>query len=270
MMAAIQRILSARGIDFDKDMNRVRCFPHCINLAVKAGLSYMTVIKSDDEELDGYDLELDERLDNLTADIDYLFELEDDVVGKVRKLVNACRASGGRRDKLAETIREGNEKEWWRDDKNQAHTMRVLALLRDVDTRWSSVYYMVDRLLYLYPAVERTANASDSDDLKSLCLNDLQRRILKDIRLFLHVFHSVQELGSAEKTPTLSIVLPLYEKLLQLLRVLPNSVPNLTHAIRASVAKLTEYNELIRRNPVYTLAICELIIFPFLIKLTLD
>ncbi|KAF9030014.1 hypothetical protein BDZ89DRAFT_922328, partial [Hymenopellis radicata] len=212
------------------------CFPHCINLAVKAGLDYLT---------------------DLILDAGYQWELERDIIAKVRKLVAACRASGPRREKLADTIREGNKEGWWIDIANRTETLRVLALLRDVDTRWSSIYYMVDCLLLLYPAVDKFITSSDSAEMKSLLLDRLQIPILREIQLFLFAFHSVQELGSAEKTPTLSIVLPLFEKLLLNLRKLPDRVPNLVCDIKGSLRRLQEYNDLIRHNPVYRLAMCK-------------
>ena len=46
---------------------------------------------------------------------------------------------------------------------------------------------------------------------------------------------------SADKTPTLSVVIPTYEKLLFLLGKLTKDLPNLKHAINTSAAKLKEY-----------------------------
>ena len=47
----------------------------------------------------------------------------------------------------------------------------------------------------------------------------------------------------ADKTPTLSVVIPTYEKLLFLLGKLTKDLPNLKHAIDTSAAKLKEYLE---------------------------
>lgn len=71
------------------------------------------------------------------------------------------------------------------------------------------------------------------------------------------MFHAVQELVSAEKTPTLSIVLPMYEKLITLLQSLKLCLPKLSHAISASISKLTEYLQLSQCMRVYALAIGE-------------
>ncbi|KAJ7039416.1 hypothetical protein C8F04DRAFT_898191, partial [Mycena alexandri] len=64
----------------------------------------------------------------------------------------------------------------------------------------------------------------------------------------------VEELVSAEKTPTLSIVLPLYERLIIMLRNLKRQLPKLGHAISAAIHKLEEYLGLSRRAPIYALA----------------
>lgn len=79
-------------------------------------------------------------------------------------------------------------------------------------------------------------------------------RVLDDIRTFLRVPHIVQEIVSAEKTPTLSIVLPIYEKLIVMLKNLQAQLPEIAHAIGASVEKLEEYLTYSRRTKIYALA----------------
>lgn len=83
---------------------------------------------------------------------------------------------------------------------------------------------------------------------------DAQFRVALDICVFLQVFHSAQELVSAEKTPTLSIVLLLYELLLHMLKDLARVKVKLAHAIKASVAKLQGYLAISRKTKIYTLA----------------
>ncbi len=78
--------------------------------------------------------------------------------------------------------------------------------------------------------------------------------MLDDIRSFLAIPHAVQELLSAELTPTISLVLPAYEKLIRLLKMASARYCLLSHAINISVIKMEEYFEKVRRNPVLTLA----------------
>ncbi|KAF8058973.1 hypothetical protein FPV67DRAFT_1391539, partial [Lyophyllum atratum] len=208
----------------------LRCFPHVTNIAVKTGLKYITK-------------ELAEE------DVEYLEALQSDVVAAARKLVNTCRSSGQRREDLADTIKTGNLAGIFGSD-----GMRVVALLRDVDTRWSSIFLMIDRVLEMYPAIKVMLEKPKYADLQSVLLDDVQLRVLYDIRQFLYVFHTIQEVVSADKTPTLSVVLPLYEKLITMLRDLKRVTPNLGHVISASEEKLEEYLAKSRKTRVYILA----------------
>lgn len=78
--------------------------------------------------------------------------------------------------------------------------------------------------------------------------------LLQDIREFLQAPHLVQEILSAQKTPTLSMALPGYEKLLILLRLLKCKLWRIGHAIDASISKIEEYLMKARENNVYIVA----------------
>jgi len=84
--------------------------------------------------------------EELAAPMKYKAALEADPVGKAHSLVTVCRSSGQRRSELSEIIIKGNEEEIWPKRK-----MRVVQLLRDVETRWSSLYNIVGRVIELYP-----------------------------------------------------------------------------------------------------------------------
>ncbi|KAJ3745198.1 hypothetical protein EV360DRAFT_57521 [Lentinula raphanica] len=237
MMAAIELELAERDIHFDRNGNRVRCFPHVINIAVKTGLSFLTTLPS---------------LPHDAADDDgYRNALASDLISRVRHLVNLCRASGNRRDEFRNTVLS-MRRELDCNDENMLLD-RVVVLLRDVDTRWSSTFYMVDRFLELYPAIQRFVQKdpklSDTDLFTSVEL-----QVLDDIRSYLFAFHSVQELASAEKTPTLSIVLPLYEGLIEILGMMKSTLPNLSHIINVSLDKLHEYVDKAQVTNIYGLA----------------
>jgi hypothetical protein len=111
----------------------------------------MTKIPENDREVD--QVLIDESFPRVPYDIDFEYReaLERDVVGAARKLVNACRASGQRREVLENTIQEGNKQGWFKDKSGCSYTLEELVLLRDVDTRWSSILYMIDRLIVNYP-----------------------------------------------------------------------------------------------------------------------
>ncbi|KAJ7894679.1 ribonuclease H-like domain-containing protein [Mycena olivaceomarginata] len=210
----------------------IRCFPHVINLAVKAGLKEVT-------ELPGYEPDI------------YWDALKLDPVAAARKLVTACRASGQRRDTFEDTIEQGNAAGGFGDP---PEILRVVGLLKDVDTRWSATFLMIDRLLEQYQAVDRFLNAPAQDEIAHHSFDAMTLRVLSDIRRFLEVFHVVQEIVSAQKTPTLSMVLPLYENLIVMLRNLATDLDEISHAIEASIRKLEDYLSLSRRTRMYSLA----------------
>ena len=91
-------------------------------------------------------------------------------------------------------------------------------------------------------------------DVAEHALTDIEITVLKDIRSFLSVFHYAQQIVSAEKTPTLSIVIPVYEKLIGMFQNLKRHKPNIAHAIKASIEKLEEYMGKARSTKMYVLA----------------
>ena len=88
---------------------------------------------------------------------EYLAALKQDLISCARKLVNACRASGQRRSELHKIVLEMKLEAHQSDSQNTDQNppiFRAVVLLRDVDTRWSSIYLMIDRLIELYPVRE--------------------------------------------------------------------------------------------------------------------
>ena len=141
------------------------CFPHVINIAVKSGLSLLTKMpkkkKTKDSERTGWESEDKDDDEGSTADgcgrefsSDWLYNaaLEADPIAHCRKLVSNCCASGQRREDLQATITDANKARLFgKDDKGISIQLPSLQLLRDVDTRWSSIYLMLERVLDLYP-----------------------------------------------------------------------------------------------------------------------
>jgi hypothetical protein len=74
----------------------------------------------------------------------YEAAIQTDPIGKSRSIVSTCRTSGQRRAELQEIISDGNQSGLWK--------LRRVQLLRDVDTRWSSLFGMIDRVIELYQA----------------------------------------------------------------------------------------------------------------------
>ncbi|KAJ3767345.1 hypothetical protein FB446DRAFT_600347, partial [Lentinula raphanica] len=209
MMATLERQLTEQNIPFDCNGNRVRCFPHVVNIAVKAGLAFLTQLppiadgETDDDGISSTEIEASLQ-DNPNSPTEYRAALESDLISRVRQLVNACRASGNRRHDFKKTVLSTDGL----DTGNEALLERVVVLLRDVDTRWSSTFLMVDHFLELYPAIERFIRNDPKLSETAELFSTTELQVLDDIRNYLFTFHSIQELASAEKTPTLSIVLP--------------------------------------------------------------
>jgi len=88
-------------------------------------------------------------------------------------------------------------------------------------------------------------------------------RVLIDIHQVLQAPHMCQELLSAEKCPTLSLALLIYEKLVVYWKELMETIPELSHYISLGIGKIMEYVAMGRRTRVYALAMSEFFIFLF-------
>ena len=79
---------------------------------------------------------------------DFSSILQADVIAKCRNIVWYCRASGNRRAEFLQTIQDGN-KHCSSGSALWPEPLRVVELLREVVTRWSSTFWMLDRVLEL-------------------------------------------------------------------------------------------------------------------------
>ena len=186
-MQELQRLLQEQNIPFDADGNRIRwvtinpmanrlmiwyllfrCFPHVINIAVKSGLALLTKIpkvkkitenktpntgwETEDKD-DGDDgTSMVSYGDDFSADWVYNQAIEADPIVQCWKLIANCWASGQHHENLQATITDANEAGLFsRDDKGVDIELPSLQLLCDIDTRWSSIYLMVEQALDLYP-----------------------------------------------------------------------------------------------------------------------
>ncbi|KZT63538.1 hypothetical protein DAEQUDRAFT_680200, partial [Daedalea quercina L-15889] len=207
-----------------------RCFPHVINIAVQTGVRQLT----------------NQRL---MEQVTYALALQDDPVSQARTVVRVSKASGRRREEFQDTIKEGNAVKLFGDS-----PLPEAVLLLDVDTRWSSIYAMIDRVLELNQAIDEFLKRPNQEAIQHNCLRQVSLELLCDIREFLQVPHLVQEVLSAQKTPTLSMALPGYEKLLAVLRLLKKKLWRIAHGIDACIKKLEEYLGKARQTDMYILA----------------
>ncbi|THH15387.1 hypothetical protein EUX98_g9474 [Antrodiella citrinella] len=249
LMEALERELLKRGIPFHRDGNRVRCFPHIINITVQAILEEL---KRRPTAPYGSSLPLEDVFT-------YVESLQKDPISLVRKVVATCRASGQRRRDLQETIKNGNKTGHWAtsmiDVGREYTSMPEVQLLRDCETRWSSTFLMIDRFLVLFPAIKQYCSLpQNSDAMAHALLSEDDINVLQDIHQLLEIPHAAQELLSAERTPTLSMVFPVFELLIEQLNKAMKTLPKLSPFIEIAVSKLEEYMGQCRKTRIYALA----------------
>ena len=81
-------------------------------------------------------------------DIQYIEALRSDLIQKVRSFVGEARSSGLRREAFSEAIAAANQSLLFGPDVQLPGDTQ---LLRDVDTRWSSQFLMIDRYIEVFP-----------------------------------------------------------------------------------------------------------------------
>jgi hypothetical protein len=164
--------------NFHHTKNRVRCFAHIINICPSHVVAAMCSSSgdfsdptddicdydydsdyddepskddSDAESVDSDDNENDSPLDSHP----WAKGLRRNPLKRARRLIRFLRASDQRKNLLRTVIEEGNERSWFTMKDKQGKRVVIdvpqLQLLRDVKTRWDSVYLMLDRLRSLRP-----------------------------------------------------------------------------------------------------------------------
>ena len=120
------------------------CFPHVINIAVQTALD--ALVERQGAGL-GYHPDTGKVI---CGPLDhYSTILLSDVVKMCSTLVASCRVSSKRRMVLKDIINEGNREGTWLDKNGKPYSITVTQLLRLVCTRWSSVFWMLDRIVEL-------------------------------------------------------------------------------------------------------------------------
>lgn len=132
---------------------------------MKAGLACLTILPSESSDTLAQDAELlqgvansdarhldffDEPTDNsaLLVNAEYCDALRRDVLGKIRRCVVGIRSSGQRREQYHNIRQAGNASGGWGDD---GHIIQDIGPLNEVEARWSSSFFMVDRFIEIYP-----------------------------------------------------------------------------------------------------------------------
>lgn len=287
-MAQLEEYMVAKGLDFERHGNRLRCarhleflialtrkkhrcFPHVINLAVQDILAALST------SAEIYRRTLVQSGLQIEAGLDaYITALENSPHDRIRRTAVALR-HGLRRQGLQNAIREGNQDQLFRRPELVDNVwtivpfqMALLELILDCQTRWSSTRNMIERFLYLYPvspvnigqnmlnlmrllqAISRYIASVPA--LAEYTITHKDFEVLYDILTVLNLAHQTQELLSSDRTPTLSLALPLYHALIDKWRELQSSLPALSHAIGAGIRKIETYLAKTRSSPAYIVA----------------
>ena len=190
-MRELQFLLAKRDtaitIDFDHLNRRVRCYAHVINICSSHIVASATPgsktsrsdpeipvpmctihaydadsnDESDDGEDDG-DIESNYDSDDLDLNDDGDAKLKErstgikrNPLGRARRLVRFLRSSDGRKEDFCKLVHDGNNGGLFTAKGNDGKHVTVqvpnLELLRDVKTRWDTVYLMLRRLRQLRP-----------------------------------------------------------------------------------------------------------------------
>jgi hypothetical protein len=136
MMQYLETKLRGREIAFDARDRRIMCFAHVVDLCSGRVVSAASG-------------PVDEGNDHSSSDDDTDIS---NPIALARAAVRAIRGSGLRRDEFDEVIKNGNDKGWFKQGR-PPKTVKVerRQLLRDVRTRWDSVYRMLNRLREMRP-----------------------------------------------------------------------------------------------------------------------
>ncbi|VDC02215.1 unnamed protein product [Peniophora sp. CBMAI 1063] len=266
MMVHLEGLFKQIGIPFSAEGNRVRCFPHVMNIAVQTVLEHLKSHALEPMREFLADLRTDGTRTGARTRGEWQPRIDalcNDVVGRVRCLVAWCRQSGDRRGELRRLIVEGNQSKSWDkilvDDSvsrvnAKENELPLLQLLRDCETRWSSTFFMISRFLTLHQAIERLlSHPSQSKHIHNL-LSTEEVEAVQDIYQLLEIPHDAQQILSSHHTPGLALAVPTYEAVIEKWTELKDTLPHLAHFIDIGIEKLDEYRAYARRTRAYGLA----------------
>jgi hypothetical protein len=136
MMQCIElEMTEERDLEFDAEDRQIMCFGHIVEL-------------SSGRVVGAASGNVDDRDDESSSDSDDT----SNPIAKARAAVRAIRGSGLRRCAFDDVVRDGNANRWFKQGQPpKIVQLKQLQLLRDVRTRWDSVYQMLKRLREMRP-----------------------------------------------------------------------------------------------------------------------
>jgi hypothetical protein len=164
LMIEFGNLLRACDIDFDPIDRQVMCFLHIVNICCQHLIANFTNIDLAETATEFVAVLPPSLPDRQT------FEeaIKCDPVALGHDIVRVLRNSGQRQDLFDNIIQDGNEKGWFEvGDPPVPVQLRPVQLLRDMITRWDTVYYMVRRLreMRLVSRLDFSLNLIDTNSI---------------------------------------------------------------------------------------------------------
>jgi hypothetical protein len=143
-MVELEGLLQEQGVIFSSTDNRIRCFPHIINICSTHVIKSFTDIDLVDEA----EFDMQGPPGNAATQT-YKEAAKRDPIVLCHATVRAICASGVRCDQFQNIITNGNKNGWF----TSKETIKVpeVQLLHGVKTWWDSVYKMIHRFRELRP-----------------------------------------------------------------------------------------------------------------------
>ncbi|KAH7335764.1 hypothetical protein B0J17DRAFT_719388 [Rhizoctonia solani] len=153
LMAELECAFIEKGHPLDCKLNWICeyiCFPHVINLAVKAFLDVLPqVAQQTCEEAKAQGIQFNNKLNKEL--LEYLHAMESDPVGLCWDSMNALQSSNAQCEGLQATIVDGNCQQLFKTLYGKILFVSKLELLCNTKNQWSSTYLMILCYLILYP-----------------------------------------------------------------------------------------------------------------------
>ncbi|KDQ05496.1 hypothetical protein BOTBODRAFT_122732, partial [Botryobasidium botryosum FD-172 SS1] len=125
-------------------------------------------------------------------------------------------------------------------------------LVLDLGIRWSSTYLMLQRLHQLLFLARPSQK-----EVRKHALLPVDWVLLEHVTEALKVPHQVQQVMSSESTPSLSMVVPAMEAMVEGWRKLELELPHLQPMIMPGRAKIEQYLSGMRNSKAYVIAMCK-------------
>ena len=151
-MQELEIMFRKREVDFDATDRHIMCYAHIVNLSSGRVIEGATGVDAADHDEDWCSPLPPPP--NSPNEQSYADAVARDPIALGRNVVRVIRASGKRREAFNEVIQNGNTRGWFvvgESPKQSTITIKPKELLRDVVTRWDSVYHMLNRLREMRP-----------------------------------------------------------------------------------------------------------------------